>query len=262
MDWQNQIIQGDSRELLFSRIPPNSIQLVVTSPPYYNERAYSHWNTIDAYFEDMKKVMQGCYRVLKDGGVICWNIQFFGVVDLGSHSSVLLQKCGFNFSGDVIIWVKPEGIAGPRVKHISGRGLYYPSIITEAIYIYYKGNKIKHNILNDGERSFILKNYSSNVWRIKPVIKYHVKTETKGGYEVTGVKNVEHHLAPFPDDLVAPFILAYSEKDDVVLDPFAGTATTCRVARNYGRQWCGIELDEKVVKRANEKLNEKDLFSL
>ena len=249
----NKIIYGDSREVLFNDIIPNdSVQLVVTSPPYYNERAYSHWDTFEQYMNDMRIVMEGCWRVLKTGGAIVWNIQFFGDHDLASHASVSLERVGFKFSKDVIIWVKPEGMAGARVKHISGRGLYFPSVITEAIYIYQKGKKINRNVLSDDEKKIMLDKYRTNVWNIKPVIKY-VKTKD-------GVKNTAQHLAPYPEELVMPFILAYSRPDDIVLDPFLGSGTTCLVAKKLGRQWIGIEKSRTYCDVAEKRMEEKDLF--
>lgn len=242
-------------------MPSGICQLIVTSPPYFNERAYSQWDTIDLYFRDMKEAMKGCLHVIKEGGIIVWNVQHFGEEDLASRSSVQLQEAGFRFL-EFMVWVKPSGMAGPRVKHISANGLYYPSIVTEGIFVYYKGKRPNLNILDAGERAFMLKNYQTNVWNINPVVKIQRKIRYEGGLATIDYKNVMGHLAPFPEKLVIPFILAYSKKNDLIMDPFCGSGTTCRIAKMYSRRWCGIDVNEEYVKLAEQRLNEKDLFSI
>lgn len=250
----NQIIHGDAKEILFS-LPKESVNLIITSPPYYNFRTYSHWNSPQEYLDDMKKIMLGCCSVLVDGGIICWNIMGFGEWDWASHSSVLLHDSGFKFR-ESIIWKKPLGSAGPRVKHILNHGYYYPLAIHEQIFIYYKGNKPNMNVMDLNQRKIMMLKYQSNIWEVTPVNKITGKID-----EFTGkLENIARHEAPFPKNLVRPLIWAYSKKNDIVCDPFAGTGTVCRVAYDEGRQYLGIEIDGNNCKLIEKNMAQKTLF--
>ena len=68
----HQIYNGDSKKLSF--IKDNSIDLIVTSPPYYNAKEYSQWDTIEDYLKDMNKVFKECFKKLKPGRKLCLNI--------------------------------------------------------------------------------------------------------------------------------------------------------------------------------------------
>lgn len=87
-------------------------------------------------------------------------------------------------------------------------------------------------------------------WRIVPV------GAKQSGFELSG-KEVSEHIAPFPENLIRPYIKSLTPKDGIVLDPFLGSGTTMRVAMENGRDSIGIELNEKYIRYAKKRLNWK-----
>ena len=106
------------------QIEDNSFHLCVTSPPYFNARDYSHWDTYEDYIDWLKQVFSEVYRVLKDGRMCCVNISVIiqprakrseesKRIALPFHFVNLMEEIGFKFIED-IIWVKPDGSAKNR----------------------------------------------------------------------------------------------------------------------------------------------------
>jgi site-specific DNA-methyltransferase (adenine-specific) len=100
-----------------------------------------------------------------------------------------------------------------------------------------------------GERDMMMKKYQSNIWGVAPVMKMRITGE-----------NVARHEAPFPKGIVAPLVWAYSDVDDVVVDPFCGTGTTLRVAYEYRRRYLGIEISKDYVDLIKRNMSQMDLF--
>lgn len=234
----NKVICIDCKEGL-KYIPNYSIDLIVTSPPYFNARPeYADYaNVYYLYLREMAYVMKECYRVLKKGGVIAWNIgdaKHEGL-DLSSDASNLLRDAGFRFI-DKIVWQKPSGVGMDRIgETMKKTRKYYPLWTTEMILVYCKGNEPNLNILSDYELAILESKYKTDVWYLQPE------------------SNVPHPAA-FPEELVVPFVLAYTRKGDIVFDPFCGSATTCVVAKKYGRKYIGFDYVEEYCKYANERL--------
>ena len=114
------IIWGDCFDVL-KKLKSESIHCMVTSPPYYNAREYSHWDNLDKYFYDMEKIINECYRVLDNHRVFVFNVgdifdndnlfttSVWGKrrLPLGAYFISLFEKIGFTFIDD-IIWDKGE----------------------------------------------------------------------------------------------------------------------------------------------------------
>lgn len=158
----------------------------------------------------------------------------------------IMSKIGWKFIED-IIWLKPEGSAPNRnggfFRHRKPVA-YKPNVITEYVLVFQKPMKgLIDNILrktpNDiMERSLVGDGYErSNVWRINP--------ETK-----------VDHPAPFPIELPSKLIQYYSFVEDIVLDPFAGSGTTCVAAKQLDRKYIGIEKIESYCELSEKRLNE------
>jgi DNA modification methylase len=147
----------------------------------------------------------------------------------------LIQDIGWEFIED-IIWVKPEtsvkkrnGIFSQYRKPLT----YKPNIITEYILVYRKKTSklidwnLKQYDKSIVEESKILDDYeTNNVWYIHP-------------------KANKLHPAVFPDELAEKVIKYYSFKNDLILDPFCGSGTTCRIAKKLNRNYLGIELNKE-----------------
>ena len=226
------LLVGDAEETL-SVLPDNSVQLIFTSPPYYNAREYSDYTSYEAYLKKMKSMLLVLHRVLEDGRFIIINVSPIITKRLGREFESIrypihydfhriLTATGFHFI-DEIQWIKPEPSVPDRIsgyrqtrKPLS----YKPNCITESIMVYRKNadflldQNMKQN--KDYERHEDEDIDTSNCWYIAP-------------------SRDKNHPAVFPEELVRKVLKYYSFEGDTVLDPFAGSGTTGRVARSMNR---------------------------
>lgn len=248
---RNTIGMGDSEELL-KELPANSIDLVFTSPPYYNAKPeYAEYLSYEEYLLKMKRIIHECARVLNEGRFFVLNVSPV-LIRRASRSEAsrriavpfdfhrLFIEEGFEFVDD-IIWVKPEGAGwatgrGRRFAADRNPLQYKPVPVTEYVLVYRKKtDKLidwlirKHPDQEAVEASKIADGYeTTNIWKITPA---HCK----------------EHPAIFPIELAEKVITYYSFKNDVVLDPFGGTGTTARAAAKLGRRFATFEMDAKYV---------------
>lgn len=244
----NVLLQGDSRQILH-QLPNSSISAAVTSPPYYNAKSYSQWDNIYCYLYDMRNIAKEVYRVLKDGGVLLYNI--FDYFDneknivfsamgnkrmiLGAYTIDLFERIGFKVYGN-IIWDKGE-IQGNRNFNQGNNTPYYQTPLNcwEHIFVFSKGDI-------DSKYSGLI----SSIKKIKPFIKY-----VKG-------KNILGHDAPFPEE-IPNIILNYLNEDDTILDPFSGSYTTGIAANKLHIPSICIEMCQEYVE-LSEKRFEKEKY--
>ena len=145
---KNYLIKGDSNNIL-SRFPDNSIHLVVTSPPYFNAREYSQWNSLNDYLKDMRSIFEQVFRVLDNhrifvlngGDVQCkigkqpWTLNR---VPLGALFTVMCQEIGFEYV-DNYIWDKGEPQSHRHMNGVTKFPFYqYPINAYEHILIFHK----------------------------------------------------------------------------------------------------------------------------
>lgn len=248
---RNIIAQGDSEEIL-QDLPAGSVDLVFTSPPYYNARPeYTDYVTYEEYLLKLRKIIQNTHRVLAEGRFFVINIAPILIRRANRNQSskriavpfdvhrIFIEE-GFDFMED-IIWVKPEGAGwatGRGRRFAADRNpLQYKAVpITEYVLVYRKHTdklidwNIRHHPKSElVKESRIEDDYEkTNIWHIGP---HHGK----------------EHPAMFPDELAEKVIKYYSFIEDVVLDPFAGSGTVGRVAIKNGRRFVLIEKEEKYI---------------
>lgn len=245
----NKIIQGRS-EVVLRSLPEQSIDLIFTSPPYYNARKqYSEYETYDDYLLLMRKVIRECARVLIDGKFFVMNTSHV-LIPRNSRSEsssriavpfdlhqIFIEE-GFEFVDD-IIWEKPEGAgwASGRGRRFSAdrNPMQYKAVpVTEYVMVYRKKPciLIDHFIRDNPDQSIIQASKigdgyeKTNVWYISPA-------------------RDKRHPAVFPAELAEKVITYYSFVNDVVLDPFGGIGTTAKAAKKLGRRYCTIEMSKK-----------------
>lgn len=249
---RNTIGMGDSEELL-RELPSESVDLVFTSPPYYNAKPeYTEYLSYEEYLLKMKKIIHECARVLNEGRFFVINVSPV-LIRRASRSEAsrriavpfdfhrLFIEEGFEFIDD-IIWMKPEGAGwatgrGRRFAADRNPLQYKPVPVTEYVLVYRKKtDKLidwlirKHPDQEAVKASKIADGYEvTNVWKIPPA---HCK----------------EHPAVFPAELAEKVISYYSFKNDVVLDPFGGTGTTAKAAAMLGRRFVLFEMEPKYVK--------------
>ena len=229
-----------------ARIPDNSIDLIVTSPPY-NKGFYANknakqskvWNTLngrkiayDSFSDDMfpwdyenwqKAVISECIRILKPSGSLFYNHK-----DIIYKGLIVPPKWVYDFKvRQQIIWDRQSScMIDP----------HYFMPANEWIYWIVKDEK---KVFFDKEKS----SFRTNIWRM----------------------NVDKnpHPAPFPYIMAANIINCCSKEGDIVYDPFMGSGTTALASIKLGRHYIGSEISEKYVSMANEKIRiEKSQLTL
>jgi len=241
------IITGDNVTVLQSW-PHSCVDLVVTSPPYDNLRTYGghSWN-----FESVACELT---RVLKHGGIIVWVVAdatVNGSETLTSMRQAIHFKdvCGLRMH-DTMIYEKnspafPSRAAGNRYTQI-----------WEYAFVFSKGKPKCANLICDKPNKWAgHKDWSGKIKNPVPdtsprnnIWKYTTSLGDTGG-----------HPAPFPHALARDHILSWSNEGDVVLDPFAGSGTTCVAAKELGRRYVGIEVNTAYVEICEKRLFNKSV---
>jgi modification methylase len=222
-------------------LPDNSIHLMITSPPYNTSKNYDQDLTLQEYLDFLKKVWAETYRVLIPGGRACINIANLGRKPyLPMHSFIIEQmlNLGYLMRGE-IIWNKASS-SSPSTAWGSWQSAANPVLrdVHEYILVFSKDSfsrkrKDKENSISRDE--FL--EWTKSVWTFPAV----------------SAKKIGHP-APFPEELPHRLIQLFTFRGDVVLDPFAGSGTTCLAARSDGRHYIGYELDKEYVLLAQERL--------
>ena len=245
------LLRGNNVDTL-KKIDENSVQLIFTSPPYYNAKIYSDYHSYQDYLDDMYKTLTACHRVLEDGRFIIINVspviskrpgrEFESIrypIHFDFHN--LLIRAGFYFI-DEIQWIKPESSVKNRNGGYQQTHMplsYKPNCINESIMVYRKNC----NFLLDKNIALYDKSFandadfeSSNCWYIAP-------------------SSNKNHPAVFPKELCKRILKYYSFRGDVVLDPFAGSGTFGEVAIEMERVPILCEQNENYCDFINRKKN-------
>lgn len=237
-------------------IPDSSVHLMVSSPPYFNapfdyKRLFKSYGQ---YLGVLRRFAQETFRVLQDGRIAVLNIddmlidgEKFSIV---ADATKIFQEVGFRYR-DRIIWKKPDGYL--RISRRSGVIVqnpypmyFYPDNLLESIIIFQKGKFNYRSISKEvreaskiDTKEFSSKKWYMTIWEINNVLPGSV---------------LEKDIAAFPNELPYRAIKLFSYKGEIVLDPFAGSGTTMKVARDLGRNSIGIEIKKSLVSIIKEKM--------
>ena len=246
------LINGNCRNM--KEVPNESVHLVVTSPPYLDAINYNRENvnnignfTGEEYYKMVYDVYSEVFRVLKPGRRFCLNVQDIpsteettGLDMVGFRSALLCQKIGFDLNA-IIVWDKGRNRAGG----------------TPMGSVPYPGGVV---ILGNYEYVFVFRKPGTPEYPTDKDIREGSKLTTQdiadNIYSVWSIRPEmdRSHPAPFPYDLPFRLIKVFSFKGETVLEPFTGSGTTLKAARDSRRSAIGYELEYKFCKMAMGKV--------
>jgi site-specific DNA-methyltransferase (cytosine-N4-specific) len=270
----NKVFYKNSQKM--SEVKSGSVDLIITSPPYFNikdyskdgkqEKQHSERKNYDVggqdnykdYINELVKVWKECHRILKPNGKLCINVPLMPMLkkDMNTHynrhifdlqsdiQNSIINKTKF-YLMDLYIWNRTN----PSKKLMFGSYPYprnfYAQNTIEFITIYVKDGKSTDKIDKMiKEKSKLTQEewveFTKQIWNI-PVPN-------------RGDLAFGKHSAIMPEEIVKRLIRLYSFENDVVLDPFAGSGTTLKVAKELNRNYIGYELYENYSDVINAKL--------
>ena len=235
----DKIICRDSRH---TGLPDSSVHLMVTSPPYNVGKQYDADLTLNEYLDMLRDVFAETYRVLVPGGRACINIANVGRRPyIPYHKFVIdaMLEIGFLMRGE-IIWQKAAGASGSCAWG-SWKSASNPTLrdIHEYILVFSKGKFSRKKTSEDTISRDEFLDCTMSVWAFPP------ESAKKVG-----------HPAPFPVELPYRCIQLYTFKNDVVLDPFGGLASTAVAAKKTERHYICFDINNEYVEKAKKRLCE------
>jgi DNA modification methylase len=237
----DRVVCGDARTVLHS-LPPDSVHLAVTSPPYnvrISYREYADDLTPEAYLGWLRDVWQSLHRVLVPGGRFVLNVAPTSIKEFRPIHHDLsrdLRALGYIMRTE-IIWYKQT--MGRRTAWGSWRSPSNPHVIPswEYVLVFSKGQwKLPGDPKDATITAREFERFSDGFWQIPP-------ERRRNG-----------HPAPFPEELVERLVKFYSYRGNVVLDMFGGTGTVAAVARRLGRHYLHIDTSEEYCASAAARI--------
>ena len=240
-----------------SEVPDKSVSCFITSPPYWNLKDYGSSEQIgqssyEQYLNDLNLVWQECYRCATDEAVLIVNInsrrhkkQFYPIA-----FDIVARMEGWRL-WDHVIWYIPNAL--PQPNHYMERLLDNKH---ESCLVFTKnGNteftfhkpRVPQKYLTADPRKHKKNSRGrciGNILRIP-------------AYRPPNVRQMNYHVAAFPEELVAFFIECYTDPGDVVLDPFVGSGTTLKVCRVMDRQGIGSEINADFLPLIEQRIVEE-----
>ncbi|MCI4337485.1 MAG: site-specific DNA-methyltransferase [Thermoplasmata archaeon] len=235
------VVHGDAQEAL-RRIPANSVQLAITSPPYNLRIEYAGYaddRAHDEYLAWLKEVWRDLHRVLVVGGRFALNVAPTSIKafrPIHHELTADLRALGYIMRTEVI-WYKQT--MGRRTAWGSWRSPSNPHIVPswEYVLVFSKGQwKLPGRKEDSDLTSAEFQSYSDGFWAIPP------ERARRG------------HPAPFPEALIERLVKFYSYRGNTVLDMFGGTGTVGAVARRHGRHYLSVDASLEYCERAAERI--------
>lgn len=258
---RHQLVHGDSREMGF--VPDNSVQLVVTSPPYWTLKEYPSRHgqlglvsDYEEFLNELDKIWKHVHRALVPGGRlvvvvgdVCLPRRRFGRHTVFPLHASIQERCrniGFD-NLTPIIWHK---IANAQLEVENGSRFlgkpYEPNAIIK--------NDIEYILFQRKPGGY---RQPSLPARILSLVPETLQREWFQQIWTVGGASTREHPAPFPLRIAERLIRMFSFVGDTVLDPFMGTGTTNLAASRWGRNSVGIEIEHHYYRMAQRRLNER-----
>lgn len=239
---------------LMKQIPDNSIQLIVTSPPYNIGKKYEKRIQLDKYLEQQSKVIEECFRILSRHGSICWQVGNYvekgAIVPLDTILYPIFNGLGLRLRNR-IIWNFEHGLHCSN--RFSGR---YETIIwfTKSDSYVFNLDPVRVPQKYPGKKYF--KGPKTGQYSCNPLGK-----NPGDLWQIPNVKcnHVEKTIHPcqFPVELIERLVLSLTNEGDWVFDPFLGTGTSIVAAIKHGRKGAGAEIVDEYRQIASDRVTKQ-----
>jgi site-specific DNA-methyltransferase (adenine-specific) len=260
---ENCIYNADCLDLM-QHIKSNSIDMVLTSPPYDNLRDYK------GYTFDFEGIAKELYRVVKDGGVVVWVVGDATIKGSESGTSfkqaLYFKEIGFNLH-DTMIYNKGKCPFPDKTRYYN---------VFEYMFIFTKGDIKTFNPIQDRKnrcggdiiKSSTLRQKDGTLVKTSAERNHTGRKIKEFGYrfniwDINSGFNKSHtdeyghqHPANFPEKLAEDHILSWSNEGDTILDPMAGSGTTLKMAKKNNRNYIGIEISPEYIDIINKRLSD------
>jgi len=247
------VYSGDCLDLLKS-IPDESLQLVVTSPPYNIGKEYEKRLQLDLYLQQQAEVIAECVRALSPKGSICWQVGNYvdtgAIIPLDTVLYPIFSNVGLRMRNR-IIWHFEHGLHCSR--RFSGRYETIMWFTKSDDYVFnldpvripqkYPGKKYFKGVKTGQYSCNPLGKNPGDLWVIPNVKSNHVE-KTK-------------HPCQFPVELIERLVLSLTNESDWVLDPFLGTGTTIIAAIRHGRRGIGAETIPEYIELSRQRIQQE-----
>ena len=254
-NYLNSFLIGRAENIL-KTFSENSVDMILTSPPYDNLRSYN------GYIFDFRIMAKELSRVLKPGGVIVWIVGdsvIKGSESLSSFKQAIhfVEECALNLH-DTMIYQKrsylPQG--GHRYDQVfeymfvfsKGKPKTFNPIMVEKVKVYAHREKGFHRDKDGKHKIGEYKNDS----KIKK--KTNIWPFLNAGGQCTKDKEAYKHGAIFPEKLAEDHIRSWSNESDIILDPMMGSGTVAKMCKILGRFFIGIDISEEYCISAMERV--------
>ncbi len=238
-------IKGDARQVM-ATIEDESIDCIVTTPPYWNLKKYNtesiQAKTLDEYCDELLRVMAEAWRVLKPHGSLWLNLA--DVYDNRALQALpwriamrMMDLQGWTLRNDVV-WNKPLGEYGSSLDHLRNVHEFMFHFVKSAENFYFAEAELRRYAKQIGEKANVM---PGDVWSIEPE------------------KSAIERYRVSPESLCLLPIVATCPRDGIVLDPYCGTGTTCKVAYDVNRRSIGIDINDDRLQRARGRVEQKSL---
>jgi len=252
----NKIYQGDCIEVLEKKIDPESIDLIFADPPYNLSGSNLKWEgnktggdwymvneewdkmSYKDYFKFTNEWIKGCFRVLKKSGSIYISCTYHNIAEV----MINLKELGFKVN-NVITWYKINAMPNmtKRVYTHSSEFVVWGVKGKNWIFNYEELKKINPEKQKDGSQKQM-----RDVWPL-PLVQ--------GKERIRGENGKALHPTQKPENMLNRIIIASSNEDDLILDPFLGSGTTALVSKRLKRNWIGIEKEKKYIEAAMKRID-------
>ena len=270
-NWVGEVHQGNAKDVL-QEMPENSVDCVITSPPYWNLRDYGVEDQLgaeDSYQDYIQKLVNICSlikNVLKERGNFNLNLgdtyQNKNKMNIPHRVAIELQNDGWIERND-IVWEKLNPIPDTPNDRRANVFEYFFHFVKNKEY-YYDLDSIREPYAEVSKERSKYSFKESNNYEVGNAESFSEDTVASGKGKNPGdiIKTAtasysDAHFATYPTDLIEPLVKSSCPEGGIVLDPFIGSGTTAIVCENLNRKWIGIDLNKDYVDMSYDRIGEE-----